>query len=882
MLRQRKKDDFGWSPESYSEKKHIICGPRIYKLSTLLATFVIIFGWFALYSIVLHLNERLPPMVHKYDEETYKDRFIGERAKDFLTKLAKIGVKVIGSYENEVSAVALIEHEINLIMSNASGFNKLSFDHQITNGSYFLKQPVGFISTYENVQNLIVKIGPPDASNETSSLLVNCHFDSAPSSPGASDDGLNCAVMLEVLRVLSQQKYVLDNNVIFLFNGAEETPLQASHGFITKHKWATGIRAFINLESCGAGGREILFQAGPQNPWLVEIYKKAAEHPFGNVLGEDIFQGGLVPSDTDFRIFRDYGHLAGLDFAHCENGYVYHTRLDDTYMIKDGVYQHTGDNMLSLVRHFASYKMLANPDEKDGRIVYFDLGGLFFITYSETTGIILNLAAVSLSVYTVLQNIFIYTAGMPRKEIGKQLIMSVLIPGLGLILAIVFVIIIAVILDFTGSVLSWYSKPYLVLPLFFAPTLAAFFLPPLLLNKIKSSNLCDGVRVQLYCNGVQLLWTLGLFIATFSGLRSAYILFICVIFTALTNLILSMMNLQHDVTKWLIGYCLSSIIPALYFVYLYILAMALFIPIAGRSGANINPELLIGILAALLCSLVFGYVTPVILLVWKPWRLIYGLLAINAVTLLLVIITPFGFPFAENTPQRLVVLHTGRSFYNGTGDEIKTDGGMWLMHIDRRAPRTYNAISWFKNVKNIDEDCKKYIFCGVPLYYSRIANTERNPGSWVPAPPPLIPERDTRLQLNSISYVLPDVKRFNFTAVGAHQMLVFFSPKDGIKLIDWSFDEEPPSYGLSWDSRPTYIIRFSAGGSGESELNFYLDLGILPGYNTQNFHLDIALAGHYIEDMTRHKNDLLKDYTKSFLTWGHVTTWISLYRSYIY
>jgi len=85
------------------------------------------------------------------------------------------------------------------------------------------------------------------------------------------------------------------------------------------------------LDSAGGGGSDIVFQTGPNSPWLVEVsityiifyfpkqnyklflqhYKNSAKHPLATTMAEEIFQTGILPSDTDYGIFVKYGNLIG-------------------------------------------------------------------------------------------------------------------------------------------------------------------------------------------------------------------------------------------------------------------------------------------------------------------------------------------------------------------------------------------------------------------------------------------------------------------------------------------------------------------------------------------------------------------------------------------
>ncbi|XP_040581648.1 endoplasmic reticulum metallopeptidase 1 [Lepeophtheirus salmonis] len=853
-------------------------------------SFLILLFTGLIFLLVIYCDGRLPRPLSVHVPPT---TFSEDRTRSLLKKLISVGPRPAGSYENEVLALKFITKTIESISAKALPHVSITLDIQKTRGSFNLGFIDGLTHHYREIQNVIVKFESPNVSSEDA-LLINCHFDSVPASPGASDDAVSCAIMLELLSILSLSTTPLKNTVIFLFNGAEENILPASHGFITQHIWAEQVRAFINLEACGAGGRELVFQSGPEHPWLIEAYAEAAPYPFASVIGQEVFQSGVIPGDTDFRIFRDYGHIPGLDIAYMKNGYVYHTKYDTEDKITPGSIQRAGENVLAVVRRVANSDILRDTSShRSGNIIYFDFLGLFLIYYPQWIGVVLNILVISLSfwiTYSKAINSFQY--GVSTSTYLQQLGYTFLVQLAGCVASLVVVTLIAVMLDAMGRSMSWYSKPYLIFFLYMTPTIKAvvavfhFALP----RQKKFFRFTDGIWAieSLYFEVSKLVWTFFCLIMTVFRVKSSFFCTIWVIFPMLGRLFLDYMYDRTAVAKkskgykWLMIHLISLVIPLIFNMYLINTTFSMFVPIMGRSGSTLNPDLLIGYKAASMTLITMSYICPLVMVMRKPIYVVSALYMSTIITVILVLTTRLGFPYSASptnlAPQRSLIMHTAREFYSKDGSLIKEDSAFFLSNLDRNSPNLLiKHVPPFHDLKQVSEkDCDQYIFCGLPMYYP--ASSMLKIHHYLKAPRPRI-YQDTSLKLIHSEEHKPQVLKLLFRVEGPDHMGIFISPAVGVKLTSWSFVEGKILNGPSWiDNRPTHYVFYSHGIS-PTPWEFWLEFKVPKSYSPDRDLVDISVTGHIIHGIHMQSPDL-QELLQYFPSWSYPLGWTATYKAF--
>lgn len=832
------------------------------------------------FAAVIIIEKQLPTALKIQDELNYPDRFIAQRAYDNLRKLTEIGPRTAGSSANEELAIKVLKNEIQKIIKNKKDHHKIELDVQKASGAFNLEFLDGMTNVYRDIQNVVVKVGSEIKSRH--SLLINCHFDSVVDSPGASDDGAGCAVMLEILRVISKSDNILRHNIIFLFNGAEEDFMPASHGFITQHKWAKEVRAFINLEACGAGGREVLFQAGPNHPWILETYSEEVPYPYASSLAQEIFQSGVIPGDTDYRIFRDFGNLSGLDFAWSANGYVYHTKFDTIEQIPLGSLQRTGDNILALARGMAQGHQLSNVEQyRAGNLVFFDFLGAFVIRWSMAVADIINILSVIFSLYTIHRNVEEAKAEyIKQRQYFRKMTGCLIIIVSSWFLTLIVCNSIAFVLVSLGRTMSWYARPLWVFYLYVIPSLVVSMAAILLHAKQfnKDLELSPWTLFQLYYDSYQFMWTFILILGIILRIRSSFIALTWVLFAAIGNILKTKLFGKWRDSKWLLMHIFLVGLPFVQCFYLIIGALYLFIPIMGRAGGSSQAEYLIATMVSLLFTMLFCFATPLILLVRKVERIFSILIGIFLISLAVLILTPLGFPYSGEpnflAPQRFMIAHTKRTFHNFDGNVGNTSGGFWIADMDINSPHTVDRhVKDMKKAELVDEDCKKYLYCGLPYLVPVLTMISKT--HWVPAWPPLLmnPVKMTIVKKEAIS----GGQRITFNLEGPAHMGVMFSPVTEVELVSWSEMRELPLEGPLWNGRKTYFIYYSYGLK-PVPFKFSVDLKIPKGHKGPI--MDFAVTSHYLFGPGKTTKELT-DFIRKFPNWTAVTSWTATYESWI-
>lgn len=119
-----------------------------------------------------------------------------------------------------------------------------------TNASYVSGQ----LGTYFEGRNILVKVDGTDPDlSEPDGILFAAHYDSVHTAPGATDNAMSVAALLNMVELLSKPENRPRRTAVFFLNNGEEEGLNGSHMFF-EHPWSRLTSTFMNIEGAGAGG----------------------------------------------------------------------------------------------------------------------------------------------------------------------------------------------------------------------------------------------------------------------------------------------------------------------------------------------------------------------------------------------------------------------------------------------------------------------------------------------------------------------------------------------------------------------------------------------------------------------------------------------------
>ncbi len=283
-------------------------------------------------------------------------------------------------------------------------------------------------------------------NNNLGSVMLVAHYDSVPYGPGACDDGVAVAALLEVARMATTELRV-GREVIFLFTDGEEYNLLGARAFVEENEISARVEFVVNFEARGTSGPSLMFQTSADSSQIVSLFSKSVRRPVTSSLFEEVYK--RLPNDSDFTIFRDQANMRGLNFAFIGDAQNYHTDNDNFENASRSSLQHHGENAWGLLQNLVELKECSPTDSKS---VYFDFYGRGIIRWEASVSKPISVVLFALVLVAGLYSSSQFTAF----EFGKACLV--------LLCSILIVAFVTLALDFSYRLQNRFSPPWIKYP----------------------------------------------------------------------------------------------------------------------------------------------------------------------------------------------------------------------------------------------------------------------------------------------------------------------------------------------------------------------------------------------------------------------------------
>ncbi len=320
-------------------------------------------------------------------------------------------------------------------------------------------------------------------------VLLVAHYDSVPAGPGASDDGMGTATLLEIASAIRNDE--LRNRAMFLITDGEEAGLLGAEAFVADESLLRNVAAVINVEMRGTHGVSNMFETSAGNRWLIRHLANALERPQASSFFYAIYT--LLPNDTDVTVFKRAGKAA-VNYAAIGGVNWYHTPFDDMAHASPRTLQHHGDNALSTLRILGEADLGARSRTD---ATYFDVLQFFLVWWPQEWTLWIAIASLIGLIIAV------------RKTAPRSMTFGVLAAFAAMLFAALGGAGMSWLVRLRSADVNWVASPLSgILALAFTGLAAAFFGTALFNRRNDTPGLLYGVAIVWHVIGIALALTL--------------------------------------------------------------------------------------------------------------------------------------------------------------------------------------------------------------------------------------------------------------------------------------------------------------------------------------------------------------------------------------